>query len=112
MTNYKQGDLVTLYYPFDDFSDEKMRPAIVVGKSRSKVGAYIVVKVTTTLRQDANSFLLRNEFLSMPTRKMSEARCNEIITISERRFIRRVSTLDKSQVKELCLKIQQNFTVD
>ena len=111
MTPYKQGDIITVNYPFDDFSGEKIRPAIIVGKSRSKFGSYIVAKVTTTIRQDANSFLLDNNFLSVPTRRVSEVRCNELVTILETKFLRCVSTLEISQVKELCEKIQQNFIV-
>ena len=111
MTHYKQGDIITVHYPFDDFSGEKIRPAIIVGKSRSKFGNYLISKVTTVIRQDEHSFLLKNEFLSVPTGKISEVRCNNIINISEVKFIRRVAILDKSEVKELCLKIQQNFEV-
>ena len=41
MTNYKQGDLILFPYPFDDFSNSKKRPAIIIDNARSKVGAYI-----------------------------------------------------------------------
>lgn len=34
MTNYKQGDLILFPYPFDDFSNSKKRPAIIIGNVR------------------------------------------------------------------------------
>ena len=58
----QQGDIVTFNYPLDDFSGDKIRPAIVVGQSRSKVGAYIVAKVSSFIRNDAHSFALNNAF--------------------------------------------------
>ena len=115
MKYLQQGDIVTLAYPFDDYSNRKIRPAIIVGKSQSKVGAFIVAKVTTEIRQDVHSFLLKNAALTVPTHpthRPSEVRCNELITISEKEFIRHVATLDKTEVKILCEKIQQNFTVE
>ena len=112
MSYLQQGDIVTLAYPFDDYSNRKIRPAIIVGKSRSKVGAYIVAKVTTEIRQDGQSFLLKNAALTVPTHRPSEVRCNELITISEKEFIRHVASLNKTELKVLCEKIQQNFTVE
>lgn len=109
MTNYKQGDIILLPFPYDDFSNQKIRPAIIVGKTRSKVGAYIIAKITTEIRNDVSSFRLENTYLSVPTAKASEVRCNELLTVSEKIFIRGVSFLDKSQVKLLCEQIKTNF---
>ena len=107
----QQGDIVTFNYPFDDFSGDKIRPAILVGKSRSKIGAYIVAKISTVIRNDAHSFALNNAFLSVPTRQLSEVRCNELVTVSETKFLRHVSTLDKTELTKLCQQIQLNFDV-
>ena len=107
----QQGDIVTFNYPFDDFSGDKIRPAIIVGKSRSKIGAYIVAKVSSVIRNDAQSFALNNAFLSVPTRQLSEVRCNELVTVSETKFLRHVSTLDKTELTKLCQQIQLNFEV-
>jgi mRNA interferase MazF len=111
MTIYKQGDIILLPFPYDDFSNQKIRPAIIVGKKRSKVGAYIIAKITTEIRGDENSFRLESPFLSVPTAKTSEVRCNELLAVSEKIFIRSISQLDKSQVVLLCDKIKTNFDV-
>jgi mRNA-degrading endonuclease toxin of MazEF toxin-antitoxin module len=111
MSHYKQGDIITMPYPFDDFSNQKIRPAVIVGKSKSRVGAYIVVKITTQIQNDTHSFRLENAFLSMPTVKPSEVRCNELLTVSEKVIIRAVSTLDKVALIKLCDKIKTNFDV-
>ena len=68
MTYYKQGDLVFLNFPFDDTAVSKPRPCIIVGDKPSKFGAYIVAKITSNPRNDAHSFWLDNNELSLRRR--------------------------------------------
>ena len=109
MPNYQQGDIITIPYPFDDFSNAKIRPAIIIGNSRSKVGAYIIAKITTVLTNDKHSFKLNNSELTVPTAKPCEVRCNELLTASESVFIRKVTELDKIPLEVLCEKVKMNF---
>jgi mRNA interferase MazF len=111
MAKYQQGDIITIPYPFDDFSTSKVRPAIIVGNSRSKVGAYIIAKITTALINDKHSFKLNNADLTVPTAKPCEVRCNELLTASESVFIRKVTELDKKKLVLLCDKVKINFDV-
>lgn len=111
MTNYKQGDLILFPYPFDDFSNSKKRPAIIIGNARSKVGAYIVAKVTSVMKSDHHSFVLNNDYLSSPTPVPCEARCNEIATISETLIIKKLSSLDKNELMKLTMLVKKNFDV-
>lgn len=111
MTNYKQGDLILFPFPFDDFSGAKKRPALIVGNARSKVGAYIVAKVTSALRSDSHSFILNNADLSIATPLPCEVRCNELMTISEQIIVKKLSTLDKSALEQLTQQVQKNFDV-
>lgn len=111
MPHYQQGDIITIPYPFDDFGQSKVRPAIIVGNSRSKVGAYIIAKITTALINDNHSFRLNNADLTVPTVKPCEVRCNELLTASESVFIRKVTELNKISLGVLCEKIKMNFDV-
>lgn len=52
-----------------------------------------------------------NDFLSMPLLKPSEVRCNNLLTVSEKIIIKKITTLEKSKIKELCEKIILNFDV-
>ena len=111
MTNYKQGDLILFPYPFDDFSNSKKRPAIIIGNARSKVGAYIVAKVTSVMKSDHHSFVLNNDYLTSPTPVPCEVRCNEIATISETLIIKKLSSLDKNELMKLANLVKKNFDV-
>ena len=111
MTNYKQGDLILFPYPFDDFSSSKKRPAIIFGNALSKVGAYIVAKVTSVLKPDTHSFLLDNQYLTAPTPIVCEVRCNEIATISETIIIKKLSSLDKNELIKLTNIVKKNFDI-
>lgn len=111
MTNYQQGDIILFPYPFDDFSNAKKRPAIIIGNARSKIGAYIVAKVTTGLKNDKHSFLLDNTRLTHPTPQTCEVRCNEIATISETIILKKLSTLDKNELMKLTNLVKNNFDV-
>lgn len=111
MPNYRQGDIITISYPFDDFSLSKVRPAIIIGNSRSKVGAFIIAKITTVLINDKHSFRLNNADLTVPTVKPCEVRCNELLTASESIFIRKVTELNKTSLEVLCDNIKINFDV-
>lgn len=109
MPNFQQGDIITIPYPFDDFSNSKVRPAIIIGNSRSRVGAYIIAKITTVLINDKHSFKLNNSDLTVPTVKPCEVRCNELLTASENVFIKKVTTLNKTALVQLSEQVQMNF---
>jgi mRNA interferase MazF len=109
--NYKQGDLVFVNYPFDDTNSNKKRPAIIVGKSKSRFNTYIVAKVTSNGRTDDSSFWLDNSTLSFPTPHPSQVRCDVLQTISEAKLLHKFSTLEKESLRRLCDKIKTNFDV-
>ena len=110
--SYKQGDLVFVDFPFDDETTTKGRPAIIVGKSKSRFNTYLVAKITSSTANDAHSFWLDNRDMSIPTPRRSQVKCNVIQTLSETQIQYKFSILRTNALRELCLKIQQNFTVD
>ncbi len=109
---YQQGDIVFVNFPFDDTAVAKPRPALIAGKSRSKIGAYIIAKITSATRTDDGSFWLTNDMLSRPTQRPSQVRTNEIQTLSENHILHKFSNLNRATLKVVCEKIQQNFTVE
>lgn len=104
MNKYKQGDLVWLNYPYsDDFSQSKRRPAIIISNdiSNSLDDDYLLCPITSILRNDIFSFRLENEFLSRPLPKISEVRCNKIVTVRESIIIAKFASLASSQISNL-----------
>ena len=109
---YQQGDIVFVNFPFDDAAlVSKQRPTIIVGKVRSRIGAYIIAKVTSASRNDEHSFWLSDALLSRPMPRLSQVRTNEIQTLSESQILHRFSSLNRVALKELCQRIQLNFEV-
>jgi len=45
---FKQGDIVTVNFPFSDLTNTKKRPALVVSKSKvNNTGDYLLVQITS-----------------------------------------------------------------
>jgi hypothetical protein len=45
MAKYQQGDIITIPYPFDDFSTSKVRPAIIVAIVALKLAPILLQKL-------------------------------------------------------------------
>jgi mRNA interferase MazF len=108
---YKQGDIILMPFPNDDFLSSKQRPAIIISKNRSRVGSYIVAKITSVLRNDDQSFELLNSDISMPLRLPSELRCDSLMTVTEYLIIKKITTLKSGPLTSLCEQVKQNIDV-
>lgn len=105
---YKQGDIITVKYPFSDKPQKtKLRPAIVISnkKSNSLDNDLLIAPITSTIRATLFSFPLDNKDLTKPLPKNSEIRCNKITTIRQKLVIDKISFLKKKKHKELVEKI-------
>jgi mRNA interferase MazF len=114
MNKYKQGDLVWINYPYsDNFSQSKRRPAIIVSNdiSNSLDDDYLLCPITSNLRNDSFSFRLENEHLSRPLPKISEVRCNKIVTVRESIIIAKFASLLPSKIPKLIEIIKTVFVV-
>ena len=110
MTNYKQGDIVLLPYPYSDLSASKPRPAIILSQE-SFQGDFLVAKITSNLHNDSDSFLIDTTHLLGVLPSASEVRCNNISTIDKRTILKKYATLNKTALQLLCAQIKINFDV-
>ncbi len=113
MSKYKQGDLVWLNYPYsDDFSQSKRRPAIIISNdiSNSLDDDYLLCPITSILRNDVFSFRLEKEFLSRPLPKVSEVRCNKIVTVRESLIIAKFASLSHSEIMKLIEVVKKTIS--
>jgi mRNA interferase MazF len=108
---YKQGDMVLIPYPYTDLSSIKKRPVIIVSPDSSNQDAFIVVKVTSVIYNDAFSFPLNNIDLSVPLVKPSEARTNQLFSAHKTLIIRRLSKLKRAALIDLNEAIKVHFDV-
>ena len=111
MTNYKQGDIVLLPYPFSDLSNSKPRPAVIISTKESADGDVLVAKITSNLHNDSNSFLIEPKDLDGRLPVKSEVRCNNISTIDKRTIMKKYATLNRSALILLCAQVKTNLDV-
>lgn len=109
-TIYRQGDMILIPYPYTDLSSVKKRPVIIVSTD-TRSDFFVVVKVTSAIRNDDFSFPLRNSDLSTPLMKPSEVRINELFTAHKTLIIKRLSKLNRQALIDLNAAIKTNLDV-
>ena len=83
--NYSRGEVVWVRFPFSDSSTSKLRPALIISNDLvNKSGDYLLMQVTSRLRNDNLSLLLDDTAYSgTPLLKQSELRLHKVFILSE-----------------------------
>ena len=83
--NYTRSEIVWVKFPFSDASTTKLRPALILSNERvNKTGDYLLMQVTTKLRNDILSLQLKEKhFTGDPLLKASELRLHKIFILNE-----------------------------
>lgn len=107
-TNFSQGDIVLCSFDFSDFSDSKIRPCIILSKSKSKAGDYIVAKVTKNIRAKSHaSFNLNNYQKDLHYR--SEIDLESIQTINENIINKKIVNVSKEDLASIIKLLKKLF---
>jgi mRNA interferase MazF len=63
---YKKGEIVIIGFPFSDLSRTKKRPALIISNDTvNKTGDYLMVQVTSNIRNDSLSLPLdKSDFIN------------------------------------------------
>jgi mRNA interferase MazF len=109
---FSQGDIVLLPYPFTDLSNTKQRPAVIISKDSVNKQNYIVAKITSVIRNDKYSFPIASTDIDRALKFDSEARTNEVFTVSPTLIIKKFASFNKEALKRLTEKIKDNISVD
>lgn len=83
--NYSRGEIVWVKFPFSDASTTKLRPALIISNNLvNRTGDYLLMQITSKLRGDDLSFIIKNEFYTgSPLLKESELRIHKILILNE-----------------------------
>ncbi len=57
---YKLGDIILVPFPFSDFSQTKVRPALIISKDNQKGQTVIICFITSNPRQDKSAVKIDN----------------------------------------------------
>jgi len=110
MSKFSQGDIILIPYPYTDLSNTKKRPAIIISKDSNNNENYIVIKITSVIRNDLFSFpITPKDVEDGLLHKESEARVNEVFTIHESIIIKKIASLNKDSLQKLLKKFKENF---
>jgi mRNA interferase MazF len=104
--NLSQGDIVIIPFPFSNLSNSKPRPAIVISnKLVNETSDVILAQISSIVRNDKFSFVLKNTDLTTSLKTDSEIRCNKFFTAEKSIIQKKISSLKASKHQELFKKI-------
>jgi mRNA interferase MazF len=109
---YKQGDIIIVPYPYsDNLKKYKYRPAVIVSNQKSnKVdGDILICPITSTIRQDEFSYLIKEHDTNEPLPVQSEVRCNKIVTIRKSLIKGKFNQLKDPVTKKIIQKVKSTF---
>jgi mRNA interferase MazF len=104
---FKRGDIVWVKFPFSDGFSNNLRPALIISNNIVNItGDYLLMQVTTRLRNDELSCsILNNSFKERPLLKQSELRLHKIFILQENLVSGKVSSLNEIFMNEVLLKL-------
>ena len=111
-SKYKQGDIIFIPYPFTDLSGTKKRPVIIISKNEINSPNFIAAKITSVIRNDKFSFELKEQNLTIPLKKESEVRTNEIFTVHKSLILRKFTNLHEISLSNLTDAIISHIETD
>ena len=108
---YKQGDIVSVYFPFTDGSVFKKRPALIISNdSVNKTGDYLMAQITSKACYDGLSIDIDNAHCTVPLPFKSYLRSHKLFTIHHSRILSKISSADILLRQQLQNKILLNIT--
>ncbi len=111
-----KNSIVLVQFPFDDFSESKVRPALCLtsetGKHDHVIIAFITSKVPDNLI-DSDLLIETGTENSVGTGLIvsSVIRLHKIVTIPKNLIKRKLGTINKSLEHEMAIKIRQLFEI-
>jgi mRNA interferase MazF len=100
-----KGDIVLVPFPFTDFSQTKLRPAIVLHTDASKNEITLCFITSQNISHiDSNEFLLNEsdpDFATTGLKLSSKVRVSRIVTVTNQLIQRRLGQLSSAQLQQL-----------
>ena len=112
MTNYRQGEVILIPFPFTDFSTFKQRPTLVISANHfNKAGTDVIVATITSQipRKPADSDYLipTGDIESAGLPKASMIKPRKIVTIDSRLVREKIGAVSGDTMKDILLRFSQ-----
>jgi mRNA interferase MazF len=112
-TNYKQGDIVLVSFPFTDLTSTKQRPALVVSPDyfNSAGQDLVLLAITSQLAADANVVRLGSGgFATGGLPKESVVKLTKIFTIHSSLILKTLASLKEAKLNEVLERLRLFFS--
>ena len=109
MAFYKQGDIVSVNFPFTDISQTKRRPALVISNDLvNQTGDYLLVQITSQVKNDGLSLPIQSaDYANTPLQLISFIRLHKVFLLNESLIIKKSSELIPSFHQRLMVEFQK-----
>ena len=116
MTSLQKGDVILALFPFTDFSQTKLRPAIVLWTSITNQDVTICFITSQDINNvSVDEFLLQPsdpEFLATGLKVISKVRVTKIVTLERKLITRKLGKLGNIYISNLNTKMIQAFRLN
>ena len=107
---FKQGDIVSVYFPFTDGTTFKKRPALVISNEKvNKTGDYLIAQITSKVYTDELSVNIEDTDCTKAMPFKSYVRSHKLFTIHQNRILAKFSSAKSSLMKKVIDKIEGNL---
>ena len=95
MAFYKQGDIVSVNFPFTDISQTKRRPALVISNDLvNQTGDYLLAQITSQIKNDGLSLPIQPvDYATAPLQLTSFIRLHKVFLLNESLIIKKSGEL-------------------
>ena len=106
MKNYKQGDIVVVFFPFADKAQSKKRPALVISNDKvNNTGDYLLMQITSKIKNDALSMEISDaDYAHTPLPLKSFLRIHKIFILNEKFILSKKTIISHSFVTTHLIK--------
>jgi mRNA-degrading endonuclease toxin of MazEF toxin-antitoxin module len=110
---YKQGDIVTLPFPFEeDQTQNKLRPVVIISKDSVNKGSYIVLKITSVLGKSSFEIPIFKKDVDFEMQRASAIISNDIMTVSQKIIHKKIGRLNSHALETLSEVVKNNFEIE
>ncbi len=117
MPAYKQGDIVLVRFPYTDYTNYKVRPALVVSNRIINTGSDVILaQMTTKKYHDPLRIKITNQDLTDPFRPPKTkgyVHCKKVAVMDQSIIYKKISSLKNSELlEEIIETIQSIFELE
>ena len=109
----KQGELILLPYPFTDFKETKIRPALIISNDylNEMSEDCIAIPLTTVIKDVPYSFLITQKDLASGELIISSRiRLDKVFSVKKSLIIKNIGLLKKTTFQEIIKEFFRNFS--